>query len=81
MNADYEQTRVMHEWLRYAEGDLVCARVLSGDASLPARNACYLAQQCAGSKNSLHIGGVASAVSICPYSVNGVLKLVPRRLA
>lgn len=36
-----------HEWLRFAHDDLAAARLLITDAALPARMACFHAQQAA----------------------------------
>lgn len=36
-----------HEWLRFAHDDLAAARLLLTDAALPARMACFHAQQAA----------------------------------
>lgn len=36
-----------HEWLRFAQDDLVAARLLLTDVDLPARMACFHAQQAA----------------------------------
>ncbi len=42
-----EKEAVAQQWLHYAEGDLLSAKVLAASNDLPPRNACYLAQQCA----------------------------------
>lgn len=49
-----------HEWLRFAQADLAASRLLLTDAGLPARMACFHAQQAAEKalKASLIDGGI-----------------------
>ena len=79
MNADGEQTRVMNEWLRYSEGDLFSARALAKSSDLPARNACYLAQQCA--EKALKAALIAAEVEVMrTHDLDALVQRLPKQL-
>ena len=69
-----ETEAVTRQWLHYAEGDLLSAKVLAASNDLPPRNACYLAQQCAEKA----LKAVLITVNIEPLRTHDLDALVQR---